>query len=173
MQKHDCDGEGFRAIKLRPVVAEDESFMRQLFATTREDEFSLMLLGEDQKAALVAMQFKAQSAQYAMSYPHAENNIILLDEVPIGKQIINRGESEFTLVDIALLPPNRGIGIGTHLIEALLAEAESAGKSVALNVWHSNPAKKLYERMGFQTENNDDVYCEMRWSPAPVTPPSE
>ena len=147
--------------------------MRLLFAATREDEFSLMPLSEDQKAGLLSMQFNAQRAQYSMSYPHAENDIILFGEVPIGKQIINRGDSEFTLVDIALLPANRGVGIGTHLIEALLAEAESAGKPVALHVWHSNPAKKLYERMGFVADNHDDVYCEMRWSPTPVTPVSE
>jgi len=170
MQKHDCDAEAFRAVRLRPATLEDEPFLRQLFATTRADELAAMAWDENQKEAFIAMQFNAQKQQYAMSYPQAEHSIILLNDIPIGRQMIERGESEFTLVDIALLPAQRSAGIGTHLIEGLLAEATSAGKSVTLNVWHSNPAKKLYQRMGFSALNDDgSVYCEMRWNPGPAS----
>jgi ribosomal protein S18 acetylase RimI-like enzyme len=170
MQEHDCDKEAFRAVRLRPATSEDETFLRQLFATTRADELALMAWDENQKEAFIAMQFNAQKQQYAMSYPAAQHSLILLNDVPIGRQMIDRGESEFTLVDIALLPAHRSAGIGTHLIENLMAEAASAGKSVALNVWHSNPAKRLYQRMGFTTAIDDGgMYCEMRWNPALAT----
>ena len=167
MQEHDCDKEAFRAVRLRPATSEDETFLRQLFATTRADELALMAWDENQKEAFIAMQFNAQKQQYAMSYPEAQHCLILLNEVLIGRLMIDRGESEFTLVDIALLPAHRRAGIGTHLIEHLLAEATSAGKPVALNVWHSNPAKRLYQRMGFSAVNDSGgMYCEMRWNPA-------
>ena len=167
MQKHDCDAEAFRAVRLRPATLEDEPFLRQLFATTRADELALMVWDDNQKETFIAMQFNAQKQQYAMSYPQAEHSIILFNDIPIGRQMIDRGESEFTLVDIALLPAHRSAGIGTHLIENLLAEAGSVEKSVALNVWHSNPAKRLYQRMGFSAANDDGgMYCEMRWNPA-------
>ena len=170
MQEHDCDKEAFRAVRLRPATLEDEPFLRQLFATTRADELALMVWDDNQKETFIAMQFNAQKQQYAMSYPQAQHSIILLNDVPIGRQMIDRGENEFTLVDIALLPTHRSAGIGTHLIENLLAEAASAGKSVTLNVWHSNPAKKLYQRMGFSAASDDDgVYCEMRWNPGLAT----
>lgn len=166
MQKQDRDEEGLRAVRLRPATLEDEPFLRRLFATTRADELALMGWDENQKEAFIAMQFNAQSQQYAMSYPQAHNSIILLNEVPIGRQIIDRGKSEITLVDIALLPTQRGAGIGTHLLEDLLLEAASAGKPVTLNVWHSNPAKRLYQRMGFSAANDEGgVYCEMCWNP--------
>ncbi len=113
------------------------------------------------------MQFSAQSQQYAMSHPQARHSLILHDESPIGRLIIDRNGNEFALVDIALLPTHRGAGVGTYLIEDLLAEAAAAGKPVVLNVWHSNPAKRLYERMGFSTANDDGgVYCEMWWKPS-------
>jgi ribosomal protein S18 acetylase RimI-like enzyme len=169
MQKPNRDEKVFRAVRLRSVTLEDELFLRQLFATTRADELALMGWDENQKEAFIAMQFNAQSQQYAMSYPQAEHSVILLNEDSIGRLIIDRGENEFTLVDIALLPTHRGTGIGTHLIEDLLAEAASARKPVRLNVWHSNPAKKLYEQMGFSSANNDGVYCEMSWNPPPLT----
>ena len=170
MQKHDCDAEAFRAVRLRPATLEDEPFLRQLFATTRADELALMVWDDNQKETFIAMQFNAQKQQYAMSYPQAQHSIILLNDVPIGRQMIDRGGNEFTLVDIALLPTHRSAGIGTHLIEDLLAEAAIARKSVTLNVWHANPAKNLYQRMGFSAASDDDgVYCEMRWNPGLAT----
>jgi ribosomal protein S18 acetylase RimI-like enzyme len=165
MQEHDCDKEAFRAVRLRPATSEDEAFLRQLFATTRADELALMAWDENQKEAYITMQFNAQKQQYAMSYPEAQHSLILLNDVPIGRQMIDRGESVFTLVDIALLPAHRSAGIGTLLIEGLLAEAASAGKCVTLSVWYSNPAKNLYERMGFSAASDDGVYCQMRWNP--------
>lgn len=166
MQKHDRDAEAFRGLALRAATAEDQPFLQQLFATTRADELAAMGWDDNQKALFIAMQFNAQSQQYAMSYPQADHSIILLNDVPIGRQMIERGERAFTLVDVALLPNQRGAGIGTLLLEDLLAEAEAAGKPVVLHVWHSNPAKRLYERLGFSAVNDSgDVYCEMRWQP--------
>ena len=166
MQKQNGNEEAFRALGSRPATSEDEPFLRNLFAATRADELALLNWDENQKEAFIGMQFNAQRRQYVMSYPHAQNSIILFNDVPIGRLLLDRGEREFTLVDVALLPTHRGAGIGTHLIEDLLLEATAAGKPVKLNVWHSNPAKKLYQRMGFSAANDDDgVYCEMWWNP--------
>jgi ribosomal protein S18 acetylase RimI-like enzyme len=165
MQKHDGDQNAFRGLGLRPATSQDEPFLRDLFASTRADELGLMNLDENQKEFFIDMQFRAQSSQYAMSYPDAINSVVLFDEAPIGRLMLDKGELEFTLVDIALLPSHRGGGIGTHLIDDLLREAAAVGKSVKLSVWHSNPAKKLYQRMGFSTASDDGVYCEMWWKP--------
>jgi ribosomal protein S18 acetylase RimI-like enzyme len=163
--KHEGDENAFRALGLRPATSQDEPFLQNLFASTRADELALMNWDENQKEFFIAMQFRAQSSQYVTSYPDAVNSIVLWNDAPIGRLILNRGEREFTLVDVALLPAHRGAGIGTHLIEDLLLEAAAAGKPVRLNVWHSNPAKKLYQRMGFSTANDEGVYCEMCWNP--------
>lgn len=173
MPNPDRDQKDFRAVRLRPVTLADAPFLRELFATTRADELALMGWNENQKEAFIVMQFNAQSQQYAMSYPQAHHSLILLNENSIGRLIIDRGENGFTLVDIALLPAHRGAGIGTHLIEELLDEAGSARKPVTLNVWHSNPAKRLYERLGFSAANKEGVYCEMSWNPELASRASE
>jgi len=165
MQKHDGDREALRALRLRPATSEDEPFLLNLFATTRSDELAFMNLDENQKQAFVAMQFKAQSGQYAMGYPHAQNSIILWNDDPIGRLLLDRGELEFTLVDVALLPAHRGTGIGTCIIQDILKEAAAARKPVRLHVLTSSVAKRLYERLGFSRVGGDAVYFEMRWVP--------
>jgi ribosomal protein S18 acetylase RimI-like enzyme len=163
MQKQDHDQEPFRALRLRPVTPEDNAFLLSLFASTRSDELALIDLDADQKAAFITMQFNAQTRHYDLAYPDADHRVVLLDEAPIGRLLVDRGEREFNLVDVALLPAYRGAGIGTYLIKDLQIEAAAASKPVKLNVWHSNPAKNLYERLGFSATSND-VYCEMCWN---------
>lgn len=162
MPNHDR-AEVFCAVELRPVTFADEAFLLKLFATTRADELALMNWDENQKEAFIVMQFNAQNRQYVMSYPEADNSIIVWNDAPIGRLVVDKGEREFTLVDIALLPAHRGAGMGTHLIGDLLREAAAAGKPVKLNVWHSNPAKGLYQRLGFSAASDDGVYSEMWW----------
>lgn len=50
---------------------------------------------------------------------------------------------------IAVLPETLGQGIGTLLLEHLLAAARPLYPAVVLSVRTNNPARSLYERMGF------------------------
>ncbi len=53
-------------------------------------------------------------------------------------------------VTIALMPSYRGQGIGTRLLRQLLADAEAAGHpGLSLSVHAKNPARRLYQRLGF------------------------
>src|SRR5438270_7841377 len=99
-------------VKLRPATAADEPFLLELYSSTRAQELDILDLDQNQKQAFVNMQFNAQTQQYRISYPEAENGIILIDNRPIGRMIIDRGQ-ELTLVDIALLPEYRRHGIGS------------------------------------------------------------
>ena len=164
-QKQSGDDDALLALGLRPATPGDESFLRNLFASTRAKELAAMIWDEAQKQTFVAMQFNAQSWQYETSYPHAEHSIILLNEAPIGRLLLDRGEGEFTLVDIALLAEYRNAGIGTGLIQRLLEEAADAGKPVRLHVFNSSPAMRLYARLGFSRVGADAVYVEMIWLP--------
>lgn len=50
---------------------------------------------------------------------------------------------------IGVAPGARGTGVGTLLMERLLADARVAFRQVSLSVREENPAKRLYERLGF------------------------
>lgn len=151
-------------MSLRLVINDDEAFLLHLFASTRP-EFNLLNLPENQMQALLAMQFKAQRQQYDESYPQAESNIVLQDDHRIGRMLVDRTEREITLVDIALLPEYRNAGIGSRLVQDLLAEAAVAGKPVRLHVLKSNPALRLYERLGFSRVSDQSMYFEMIFQP--------
>jgi len=62
---------------------------------------------------------------------------------------------ENILVYIATKPDQRGKGIGKQVMDKAL---EEAGTDVSLHVEYDNPAKRLYERIGFESK-----YAEMRY----------
>ena len=53
-------------------------------------------------------------------------------------------------LSVAVLPPFRGTGQGTALLTALLAMTEEAGTALSLAVRSTNPALRLYRRLGFR-----------------------
>lgn len=166
MQKQNEDEVGFRALSLRPATPEDGPFLLKLYATTRADELALTNWDETQKQAFINMQFKAQSQQYVMSYRDAEHRIILWNDEPVGRLVLDRGERKLTLIDIALLPAHRNTGIGTGLIEDIQKEAVAAAKPIRLHVFSSSAAKRLYERLGFSLVGDEaEAYLEMIWVP--------
>ena len=84
------------------------------------------------------------------------------DARPIGAVWVRRGDTErhgFGFVDpdtpeltLAVVASERGRGIGRRLMEALLDDPRLAGvRRLSLSVEHDNPARALYERLGFTT----------------------
>ena len=53
-------------------------------------------------------------------------------------------------VTIGVKPCVRGRGVGGMLLQALISEAAGRGIGLCLNVRHDNPARRLYERVGFR-----------------------
>jgi len=149
-------------VTLRPVEPADEAFLLGLYATTRADELALTDWTDEQKAAFVRHQFDAQTHHYREHYPTATFDLILVDGEPAGRLYIDRWPSETRIMDIALVPQRRGRGIGRELIEAIQAE----GRDVSVHVERFNPARRLYARLGFESEDAGPVYVLMRWRAA-------
>ena len=136
-------------VALRPATPTDRDFLVALFRTTREDELSITGWDEAAKAAFVELQFAAQDQSYRLAYPAGRFDVVERDGRRIGRLSTVRLADEIRIVDIVLLPDERGAGIGTALIDAVLAEAGSLGLAVRLHVEPWNPARRLYERLGF------------------------
>ena len=151
---------------LRPITPEDRDFLLRVYASTREEELALTSWDESQKREFLAGQFAAQDTWYHERYPGATLDVILVDGVPAGRLYVHRREREIRLMDIALLPDFRGAGIGTRLLNGLFAEAAAAGKTLTIHVEAYNPARRLYERLGFQKIGEHGVYHLMEWTPA-------
>lgn len=104
-----------------------------------------------------------KAIQYAMD--PARGGFVLLgietDEI-VGAVVINKtGMDGYIpsniLVYIAVRNDQRGKGVGKKLMQEAMANTSGG---VALHVEPDNPAKKLYERLGFTNK-----YLEMRYQP--------
>jgi ribosomal protein S18 acetylase RimI-like enzyme len=150
-------------ISLRHATPEDEDFLYQVYASTREDEMALVPWTMEQKEAFLHMQFNAQRQSYRMQFPAAEYDVILCNNNPVGRLIVDRADEEIRLMDIALLAPYRNQGIGSGLIRDLQRQAISTQKPLRLHVESFNPAARLYARLGFREIGEIGIYHELEW----------
>lgn len=103
---------------------------------------------------------------YALSQENGKGGFVVtasLDDEIVGVTIINdtgmKGYiPENILVYIAVNGNKRGMGIGKKLMQAAMEKAEGA---IALHVEPDNPARHLYEKLGFTNK-----YLEMRYYPS-------
>ena len=152
-------------ITLRPAGASDRDFLLRVYASTREQELRLVNWSADQKAAFVQMQFGAQDSYYREQYARATFDVIEVESEAAGRLYVDRLEDEIRIIDITLLPEHRGRGIGTTLIRQLLDEAAAGRKRLSIHVERHNPARRLYERLGFAMVADRGVYLLMEVRP--------
>jgi GNAT superfamily N-acetyltransferase len=61
----------------------------------------------------------------------------------------NKWKTQAPKVSIGVKPNARGQGVGEKLMRALIGEAARRGLGLCLSVRSENPARRLYERLGF------------------------
>lgn len=147
-------------VRLRPVTDDDEPLMLDLMADARQAELSALPDGP-QRTMLVQLQHRAQMASYRAAHPDAAFDVIELDGQAIGRLFLATGPSGVRVVDVSLLPQWRGQGVGGRLLRGVCADADRDGLPVTLHVVRWNPARHLYERLGFVETATDDVYARM------------
>ena len=145
-------------VALRAAREGDRTFLAEVYASTRADEMATLPWSDEQKAAFVTHQFEAQDVHYRTHYDGAAFDVIEVVGEPAGRLYVHRGPSDIRVMDIALAPAFRGRGIGTGLLRALMAEAEDSGRRLSIHVELNNPARRLYERLGFRVAGEHGVY---------------
>jgi ribosomal protein S18 acetylase RimI-like enzyme len=147
------------AFALRAALPTDVEFEQFLYASTRED---LRPLGPEVFDGLVGMQFRAQSMSINLDHPRAERKIVLVDDAPVGRLVVDASADEVEVIDIALLPQYRNHGIGTGVLRGVLAQADRIGRAARLHVEKQSRALHLYERLGFSISGDVGMYFAMR-----------
>lgn len=150
---------------LRPVEARDDEFVYRVYASTRADEMALVNWTAEQQEAFLRMQVSAQTDHYKIHYPQAKYHIIEREDVPIGRLITERSKDDILIIDIALLPEYRNMGIGTAILTDLMHAATGESRQIVLRVEFFNPALHLYARLGFVKTREMSIYHEMVWTP--------
>ena len=145
----------------RSATAEDEAFCFSVYAGTRAEEFTALGWDAAQQEIFLRMQYAAQTASYRAAFAGALRAIVLRGDQPVGTLIVNYTEEEIRLIDIAFLAEHRGAGLGTEVIRRLQAEARDSGRPLRLQVLRTNPAVRLYARLGFTAIGGDEMRMEM------------
>lgn len=153
------------ALTLRRITQEDEGFLYRVYYSTREDELSRVPWTDEQKDAFVRMQFYAQHTYYMDQYRSAAYDIVQQDEVPVGRLYVDRRETTIRIIDIAILPEFRNRGIGSLILNWLIAESERTRVPISIHVEKFNRALAWYQRLGFRQIEDQGVYLLMERQP--------
>ena len=105
-----------------------------------------------------------------LSSDPAAYEIIMVEGQPIGCCMVESLEDALRLVRLYLLPAYQGRGIGSAFMRDLCVRANSSRIPINLRVYKVSPAKRLYERFGFETTCESDTHYHMIRQPGGSQP---
>lgn len=161
----------FTLNQIHEFTPETLIFLAAVYASTRMEELAQTDWTDEQKKQFTDHQFYAQHDYYQKVYPDASYNTIVQNNNMIGRLYVNLNKpGDIRIIDIALLPEYRNQSVGSNIIKDLQQYCASKKKTLSIHVEQFNPAKALYERLGFiHAETYDEVYILMKWTPEKPT----
>jgi GNAT superfamily N-acetyltransferase len=133
------------SIELRPALDHDFEYCRRLYFG--EMRWIIEELHLDRTA---------QETSFRQEWNPAQVLIIVLDGTDVGWVQTIREDDELFVAQMFVDRPFQRRGIGTEVMKRLISEATAFNLAVRLNVVRINPARRLYERLGFRVTHEDD-----------------
>lgn len=152
-------------IEARPTAPADQSFLRELYASTRAAEMQATAWSASRCRAFLDQQFDFQQRYYRAHHPDALFLLLLREGQAIGRLYWRSEPEHATLIDLSLLPAQRGQGLGTAILALLTAEADRRGQAIELHVEPDNRAHALYRRFGFEVVCDNSMHLKMQRAP--------
>ncbi|QEI07544.1 GNAT family N-acetyltransferase [Pigmentiphaga aceris] len=144
----------YTAVRLRPATPADEDFLLWLRKQTMTEHLSRVGLSLDDKHHRQRLLAK-----------YSDAHVVCVGDEDVGLCKAYRSETAWVLMQIQMAPAWQGRGLGAKVIQALIAQARKDGLPVTLSVLKGNPAKRLYERLGFvvfaETEHEFELRCDL------------
>jgi ribosomal protein S18 acetylase RimI-like enzyme len=137
--------------QLRPATDNDYDFFCRLQIAAMK-EYVIQTYGWDDAV---------QERYLRRKFARREHQIIVVDGHDVGVLEVNRTEDAMVLVNIQIMPEYQRRGLGTAVIRDVLADASRQGLPSALWVMKVNPARELYERLGFEIVEETDTHYKM------------
>ena len=147
-------------IDFRPATADDFAFFFQLHKDTLGPYVDQVWGWDDED----------QWAHLRRTIDYDATQVIVADEVDIGRLKVERRQHEVYLGLIEIAPSHQGRGIGGQIVRGFLDDAFADGKRMCLNVLRVNTAAyRLYRRLGFAEAAASEVRFAMVAQP-PASP---
>jgi GNAT superfamily N-acetyltransferase len=136
-------------------------------ATPHDSPFLLALRQRTMNGHLVASGAEIDDAHHMARLMHRFEcaEVLLHEAAPVGLLKVSRDALEWVVIQIQLVPAWQGRGIGAALLAEVVGQATRAGADLTLSVLKANPARALYERLGFFIERENGFSYEMRRKP--------
>jgi len=141
-------------IALRPALAQDFDYCWRIYFA--EMGWIIDRLGLNRTVQEVSFDEQWQAPQV---------HIIMLDGSDVGWLQTITQEAELFIAQLFVDHKFQRRGIGTAVMDRLIAEASRFDQAVRLSVVKINPAVRLYKRLGFQITDEDDRKFHMKRSP--------
>jgi GNAT superfamily N-acetyltransferase len=135
-------------VRLRPATEND----REFFWATRRDGFLPIVPDWDDPA---------MRAQADREFDDLPVEIVEDAGERIGYLCVVDRPDHVWLDEVVLVEEARGRGTGTALVELVIERAAARGVPVRLGVLEHNPARRLYERLGFRVVHRDPPRLRM------------
>ena len=141
-------------VTLRPAHSDDFGFCSRLY-----------FAGMEETIRQLKLDMAAQTRTLREGWDATEVRIITCDGADIGWLQSSIQDSALYLEQIFIDAACQRRGIGTEIIQGLIDQATRASQPVTLGVVKTNPARNLYERLGFRITHEDDRKFYMRREP--------
>ena len=106
-----------------------------------------------------------QQRRFRQNFRPAACKIITWRGCDVGVVCAVERDAEVVLDVIEVFPDYQERGIGTFVIQSLLADVHRTGKPAVLQVLKANRARRLYERLGFVMTGESETHYLMRALP--------
>jgi ribosomal protein S18 acetylase RimI-like enzyme len=130
------------AVALRPGTEADRDFLFEIHRASLKDYVAATYGPWDEAR---------QREMFDAKFSPGRFEIIRRDDQDVGLLRVEEAPDRLTIALIELLPAFQRQGIGTAVIQRVLAHARARRLSVHLQVFKVNPARRLYTRLGFIT----------------------
>jgi len=138
-------------ITLRPATPDDFAYCARLYFSAMEPTIRALDLD-----------IAKHTAGFRERWVAAEVRIITHDGVDVGWVQAAAEADALFLKQLFVEAPLQRRGIGTRVMHRLMDEAARDGRAMTLGVVKTNPARRLYERLGFALTHEDERKFYMR-----------
>jgi ribosomal protein S18 acetylase RimI-like enzyme len=135
--------------------------------TEADIPFLLRLRHETMDAHLAASGAVSSEAEHwaRLRYRFECAELLVEEGLPVGLLKVARDAADWQIIQIQLAPSLQGRGLGRALLEEVIADAARANAALRLSVLKANPARRLYERLGFEVVGESDFDYQMKFAP--------
>ena len=139
-------------IGFRRAIPEDLNFLLELrIASMHQHLVNAGIVMTEQQHRMRVDEFYHQS------------QLILKNRHPIGLIKLASLTESLHIRQFQILPKFQGVGIGSMVLDLVKKKALAVDLPITLNVLLTNPAKQLYQRNGFVSEDYNEIECKMIW----------